>query len=45
MNQISLLNRFDFDDIVISLKSSSVPVTIAAYRLMAERSEYPLHLG
>ena len=42
---IALLNRYDFDDICVSLKSSSVPVTMAAYRLMAERSDYPLHLG
>jgi len=42
---IALLNRFDFDDICVSLKSSSVPVTMAAYRLMSERSNYPLHLG
>ena len=40
-----LLNRYDFDDICVSLKSSSVPVTMAAYRLMSERSDYPLHLG
>ena len=42
---IALLNRYDFDDICVSLKSSSVPVTMAAYRLMSERSDYPLHLG
>jgi (E)-4-hydroxy-3-methylbut-2-enyl-diphosphate synthase len=42
---IQLLNRYDFDEICISLKSSSVPVTMAAYRLMAEKSDYPLHLG
>jgi len=42
---IELLHRFDFDDICVSLKSSSVPVTMAAYRLMAEKSNYPLHLG
>ena len=42
---IELLNRFDFDSICVSLKSSSVPLTMAAYRLMAEKSEYPLHLG
>lgn len=40
-----LLERFDFQDIVISLKSSSVPATIAAYRLAAQRMDYPLHLG
>ncbi len=45
MGQIERLNRFDFDDICISLKSSSVPITMAAYRLMHERSAYPLHLG
>ena len=45
MGHIALLERFDFDDICVSLKASSVPVTIAAYRLMAERSNYPLHLG
>ncbi len=42
---IALLNRFDFDNICVSLKSSSVPVTMAAYQLMSERSNYPLHLG
>ncbi len=42
---IRLLNKCDFDDICISLKSSSVPVTMEAYKLMHERSDYPLHLG
>lgn len=42
---IELLHRFDFDDICVSLKSSSVPLTMAAYCLMAEKSDYPLHLG
>ena len=42
---IRLLNQFDFDNICLSLKSSSVPVTMQAYRLMRERSDYPLHLG
>ncbi len=42
---IRLLNKFDFDDICISLKSSSVPMTMAAYRRMSEQSDYPLHLG
>ncbi len=45
LGHIALLNRFNFDDICISLKSSSVPLTMAAYRLMAERTGYPLHLG
>lgn len=42
---VRLLNRFDFDDIVISIKSSNVPLMSAAYRRMAELCDYPLHLG
>ena len=42
---IALLNRYDFDDIAVSLKSSSVPVTMRAYQLMSQQSNYPLHLG
>ena len=42
---IKLLNKFDFDDICVSLKSSSVPMSMAAYRMMREQSDYPLHLG
>ena len=42
---IKLLNRWDFDDICVSLKTSSVPGTIAAYRKMATESDYPLHVG
>lgn len=42
---IALLNRYDFDDICVSLKSSSVPITMRAYQLMSQQSDYPLHLG
>lgn len=45
MGHVALLNRFDFDDICISVKCSSVPLTMAAYRLLSERCDYPLHLG
>ena len=45
MGHVELLNRFDFDDICISVKCSSVPLTMAAYRLLSERCSYPLHLG
>ncbi|MDE5855057.1 MAG: (E)-4-hydroxy-3-methylbut-2-enyl-diphosphate synthase, partial [Ruminococcus sp.] len=45
MNHASLLERFDFDDIVISIKSSDVNKMIASYRLAAEKCNYPLHLG
>ena len=40
-----LLEQCDFNDIVISIKSSDVKTMIAAYRLAAEQTEYPLHLG
>ena len=42
---IRLLNQFDFDDICVSLKSSSVPMTMKAYQLMRQASNYPLHIG
>lgn len=42
---IRLLHKFDFDDICVSLKSSDVRTTAAAYRLMSAQSDYPLHLG
>lgn len=45
LGHVEILNRFDFDDIVISIKSSSVPLTIKAYRLLAEKCGYPLHVG
>jgi (E)-4-hydroxy-3-methylbut-2-enyl-diphosphate synthase len=41
----SLLEKFDFDDIVISIKSSNVKTMMEAYRLVAARCPYPLHLG
>ena len=42
---VKLLNDCDFDDICISIKSSSVPNTMQAYLLASERTSYPLHLG
>ncbi len=42
---VSLLEKFDFNDIVISIKSSDVLTTCKAYRLMAQKTDYPLHLG
>lgn len=41
----SLLEKYNFNDIVISLKSSSVTTMIEAYRLLASKCDYPLHLG
>ena len=45
MNHAQLLERFDFYDIVISIKSSDVNKMIKSYRLAAQKCEYPLHLG
>ena len=45
MGHVRLLNDCDFDDICISVKCSGVPVTMAAYRLLHEQTDYPLHLG
>ncbi len=41
----SLLEKFDFTDIVLSMKSSTVKTTVDAYRLARSRCDYPLHLG
>ena len=45
MGHVALLNRYDFDDICISVKCSDVPLTMAAYRLLSQQTDYPLHLG
>ena len=42
---ISLLNKFDFDNIVVSLKSSDTKRMYDAYSLLAQKYNYPLHLG
>lgn len=45
MGHIRLLEKFDFDQICVSMKSSAVQTTMAAYRLFSQQSDYPLHLG
>jgi (E)-4-hydroxy-3-methylbut-2-enyl-diphosphate synthase len=45
MGQVRFFEEHKFSNIKISLKSSSVPDTIAAYRLLAEQCDYPLHIG
>lgn len=45
MYHVSLLEKFDFDDIVISIKSSDVRTMIDGYRKLSEKCDYPLHLG
>ncbi len=44
-DHVALLTKYDFDNICLSLKSSTVPTTIAAYRMASECFDYPLHLG
>lgn len=41
----SLLEKFDFNDIVLSMKSSTVATTVKAYELASQKTDYPLHLG
>ena len=41
----SLLEKFGVEDIVLSVKASSVPLTVEAYTLLAARTQYPLHVG
>ena len=45
LGHVRILEQEHFHDIVISLKSSSVPLTVEAYRLMDRECDYPLHLG
>ena len=45
LSHVALLEDCGFHDICVSMKSSSVPTMMAAYRLFHERSDYPLHLG
>jgi len=45
LRHVRLLEKFDFTDICISVKSSDVPLNMAAYRLLHETVDYPLHLG
>ena len=45
MGHVRMLEACDFDDIVISMKSSDVNTMIEAYRLCAQQCHYPLHLG
>ena len=45
LRHVKILEELDFHDIVISIKSSDVPMMIEAYRLMSTKCNYPLHLG
>lgn len=45
LDHVRILESMNFEEIVVSMKSSSVPVTIRAYQLLSEESDYPLHIG
>lgn len=45
LHSVSLLEKYGVNDIVISVKASSVPLTVGAYRLLSNRTDYPLHIG
>ncbi|MDR3281960.1 MAG: flavodoxin-dependent (E)-4-hydroxy-3-methylbut-2-enyl-diphosphate synthase [Endomicrobium sp.] len=45
MEHVKILEKYSFEDIVVSLKASNVDTTIQAYRIFASKRNYPLHLG
>lgn len=45
LSSAQLLEKYGVNDIVISVKASSVPLTVKAYKLLASRTDYPLHIG
>ena len=45
LSHVRMLEELDFEDIVISVKSSNVPLSLATHRLLAHQTDYPLHIG
>lgn len=45
LREVRILEKHGFHDIVISLKATDVPMTIAAYRMIVREVDYPLHIG
>lgn len=45
LKSVAALEKYGVHDIVISVKASDVPLTVKAYRLLASRTQYPLHIG
>lgn len=45
IRHIKILEKYDFSDIIISLKASDIERTVDAYRLLAKKVDYPLHIG
>ncbi|OGC06193.1 4-hydroxy-3-methylbut-2-en-1-yl diphosphate synthase [candidate division WOR-1 bacterium RIFOXYA2_FULL_36_21] len=45
LSNVNILEKLGFYDIVVAVKSTSVPITIEAYKLLSEKVDYPLHIG
>lgn len=45
LRHVEILEKYHFEDIIVSIKASSVPFSLEAYRLLSEQIEYPLHVG
>ncbi len=45
LKNVKILEDLDFTDIVVAVKATSVPITVKAYRLLAGKTKYPLHVG
>ena len=45
LDKVKMLEKYDFNDIVISIKSSDVLMSIKAYEIISDKTEYPLHVG
>jgi len=45
LNHVHILEKYDFHDIVVSIKASNVPFSLEAYTLLAESISYPIHVG
>lgn len=45
MSKVRLLESMDFDNICVSIKSSDVALTVKAYKMLSQQTNYPLHLG
>ncbi|MFV0504600.1 MAG: flavodoxin-dependent (E)-4-hydroxy-3-methylbut-2-enyl-diphosphate synthase [Lachnospirales bacterium] len=45
LNHIKLIEKYDYENIVVSMKSSSIPFTLKSYELLAKEVDYPLHIG
>jgi (E)-4-hydroxy-3-methylbut-2-enyl-diphosphate synthase len=45
LRHIEFMEKLNFHNLVVSIKSASVPVTVAAYQKLAENTDYPLHIG